>query len=66
MTIYYCDQCKSEDIEVTNITPQRQPEERKPMSEFMGAGAGIMNAVHIIQTWVIRCRKCGNRKEISQ
>lgn len=64
MTIYFCDKCKSEDVEVTNITPP-PPEDRKPMSEFAGFGSVMTHAIHRIQTWVVRCKACGNRKEIS-
>lgn len=61
--IYYCEKCNSEEVEIENITPV-PPEERKSIADFNGYGC-VSTAIYRPQTYRIRCKNCGNKKEVT-
>lgn len=59
----YCEKCNSEDIEQINTTPII-PEGRQSIADFNGQPT-VMTLEYRPQSWLVRCKNCGNNKEIT-
>ncbi|MFH1997815.1 MAG: hypothetical protein ABII94_03950 [Patescibacteria group bacterium] len=60
----YCEKCQSEEVEIINTTPQR-PENRVSIADYNGE-FNVKTLEYRPQSWLIRCKNCGNKKETTE
>ena len=62
----YCEKCQSEEVEIINITHREKEEEKKQsIADFEGFPT-TSDLVYRPQRYLIRCKNCGNKKEVNQ
>ena len=63
----YCEKCKSEDIEIkmVNDLPIEKNQSKMSIADF-GGFSNMSDLIYRPQTYLIRCKNCGNKKEITQ
>jgi hypothetical protein len=62
----YCEKCNSSEIETIDITSPTLPEQQKQsIADYKGFSI-TSDLVYRPRTTLIRCRNCGNKKEITQ
>ena len=61
----YCEKCQSENTDIVDITPQSVEDKKISIADFNGFPT-TSDLVYRPKTYLIRCRECGNKKEITQ
>ena len=62
----YCEKCNSNEVDTIDITSPTLPDQqRKSIVDFNGFPT-TSDLVYRPKTYLIRCRECGNKKEITQ
>lgn len=59
----YCERCKSEDVEM-NVRETPRDEERVSIEDYAGPSV-IVDLVYRPTTYTVKCKVCGNSKEIT-
>jgi uncharacterized Zn finger protein len=60
----YCEKCQSEEVDVINTTPKR-PESRISIADY-NVEQNVMTLEYHPQSWLVRCKHCGNKKAITE
>jgi hypothetical protein len=62
----YCEKCNSNEVEIIDIiSPTMQEQQKQSIADFKGFPM-TTDLVYRPRTMLIRCKNCGNKKEITQ